>query len=42
MGHEDAGALEALKSMLEHRTIDFLQNVQPDIDRQVRCDPDDV
>src|SRR3989442_1115245 len=32
MGHEDAGALEALKSMLEHRTIDFLQNVQPDID----------
>jgi len=39
---QDVDALEALKSVLEHRAVDLLENVQTHVDRQVRCDPDDV
>src|SRR5438876_11706455 len=40
--HVDAPALEALKAMLKHRPVDFLQHVEAHGDLEVGRDADEV
>ena len=38
----DARALESLESVLEHRTVDFFENVRSNLDHVVRTNAKDV
>lgn len=40
--HNEPGTLEPLQAMFQHRPVHFLEDIQPDFDRQVRSDPEHV
>jgi len=40
--HVDRAVLEALQTMLQHRSVDLLQNVETHLDFKIRRDADDV